>query len=220
MKLANLVTQIILIAAPCLASTIGPPDASCNPTIDTPAAGGCVWYNFYALTDGSIHAGSSFQNYYVAAGDPAWTITTTGYGSLRVLDGGHQGDTFNVFDSGALLGTTSATPIDANHACAGDPTGPGTDPAACWNDPLMSRGTFLLAPGSHSLTIAWNQRVPGGNSSLQWFELGDARAPAATPEPGSMFLLGSGLIALSLLLGRIGSRLHGEQRPQHPQTKG
>jgi len=40
----------------------------------------------------------------------------------------------------------------------------------------MSRGAFLLAPGDHSLSIIWDQKAPGGNSTLQWFEV--AAAPA------------------------------------------
>lgn len=184
--------------APCVASTIGPPDASCNPTVETPAIGGCTWHNFYALASGTITGGSSFTNYYVAAPDPPWTITTTVPTDLLVLDGGHQGDTFSVFDSGTKIGITSSTPINSNHSCAGDTTGPGTDPAACWNDPLMSRGSFLLEPGSHSITITWDQMVPGGNSSLQWFEIGNAPAASGVPEPSTTLLMGSGLLLITL----------------------
>ncbi len=168
-------SALILISIPCFAGGLGTPDTNCNPAVDPPVVGGCTWYNFYGfIADGSIHAGSSFTNYYVQASDPPWTITTTGNQVIRVLDGGHQGDTFQVFDNGVLLGETSATAIDANHSCAGDPTGPGTDPAACWNDPLMSRGTFPLTAGAHSITVVWKQQVPGGNTSLQWFEIGNA----------------------------------------------
>ena len=169
---------LILLSMPCFAGALGAPDANCNPAVDTPVAGGCTWYNFYAfIADGSIHAGSSFTNYYVAASDPPWTITTTAPEVIRVVDGGHQGDVFDVYDNGVLLGETSATPIDPNHSCAGDTTGAGTDPAACWNDPLMSQGTFPLAAGNHSITVVWKQRVPGGDSGLQWFEIG---APTST----------------------------------------
>jgi hypothetical protein len=196
-------TALIGLAAPCFAGSIDPADLNCNPATDPPAAGGCTWYNFYAATDGTISGGSSFMNYYVPASDPPWTIATVGFDIFRVLDGGHQGDRFNVFDNGILLGPTSATSIDASHSCKNDPTGPGFDPAACWNDPLMSRGAYVLPPGSHSLTVTWIQMVPGGNSMLQWFELAD---PIVIPEPNSLLLLISGLIAVVLL--RIRPRSH------------
>lgn len=173
-----LATLTIFISVPCLAQ-IGAPDVNCNPTVDPPlSGGGCTWYNFYLspgpTTAGTASAGSSFQNYYSNAGNPPWTITTTVPTILRVLDGGHQGDVFAVYDNGVELGTSTPVTVDPNHSCAGDTTGTGTDPAACWNDPLMSRGIFQLPAGSHSITINWAQPVPGGMSSLQWFEIGNA----------------------------------------------
>jgi len=197
----------ILVAAgmvvPCFGTALGTPDATCDPTVEPPSTGGCTWNNFYVNTNGTVTAGSSFTNYYVNAGDPPWTFSSTGFDFLRVLDGGHQGDTFSAFDNGVLLGTTSFTPIDVNHTCANDLTGPGTDPAACWNDPLMSRGTFILAPGSHSLTVVWDQMVPGGNSTLQWFEIG----AATVPEPGTVLLVGLGLVSVALLRSRRKTKL-------------
>ena len=177
---------LLLISIPCFAD-LGIPDVSCNPAVNTPVSGGCTWYNFSAMAaDGSIHAGSSFTNYYIAAPAPPWTITTITPAVIRIVDGGHQGDMFTVYDNGVLLGETSSTFVDDNHSCAGDTTGPGTDPAACWNDPLMSKGTFTLSPGAHSITLVWNQRVPGGDSTLQWFEIGAAPVTPTLSFMGSM----------------------------------
>jgi hypothetical protein len=182
-----------------MGGAVGPPDANCNPTITPPSSGGCVWYNFTANTDNTITSGSSFTNYYVDAGNPAWTFTSVGPVIWRILDGGHQGDTFDAFDNGVFLGTTSSTPIDANHSCANDQTGMGTNPAACWNDPLMSRGQFQLGTGAHSLTVVWDQRVPGGNSTLQWFEL---QSGTIVPEPTAFLMVGAGLVCVAMIRRR------------------
>jgi len=187
------------LAATCWAGAVGPPDASCNPTITPPATGGCTWYNFTVNTDNSVTGGSSFSTYYVDAGNPAWTFTSVGPVIWRILDGGHQGDTFDAFDNGVPLGVTSPTAIDANHACANDLTGPGTNPAACWNDPLMSRGQFQLGAGAHSLTIVWDQRVPGGNSTLQWFEL---QSGSIVPEPAAFLMVGAGSVCVAMIRRR------------------
>jgi len=186
MRLAALALTILTVSLPCFAGGLGSPDTSCDPTASIPAAGGCTWYNVYfSGTDGSAQTGSSFFNYYVAASNPPWTVTTTAPEVIRIVDGGHQGDMFAVYDNGVLLGTTSASPVDMNHTCASDSTGPGTNPAACWNDPLMSHGTFAIAPGNHSFIITWVQRVPGGDSALQWFEIGPATT-TTTSFVGSM----------------------------------
>ena len=186
MRLAALALTILIFSLPGFASGLGTPDTSCDPTASIPAAAGCTWYNVYfSNTDGSAQPGSSFTNYYVAASNAPWTITTTVPDVIRIVDGGHQGDMFAVYDNGVLLGTTSASPVDMNHTCANDSTGPGTNPAACWNDPLMSHGTFPIAPGNHSFVISWVQRVPGGDSALQWFEIGPA-TPTTTSFLGSM----------------------------------
>ena len=195
---------VAILAVPSFGAAIGVVDTACNPTVTTPAVGGCTWYNFFeSLATGQPSNGSSFTNYYVASGAPQWTIAdTTGFFTLRVLDGGHQGDTFDVYDNNVFLGTTSATSIDVNHECANDLSGfPGNDPAACWNDPLMSRGTFLLGPSAigHSINITWNQKVPGGDSRLQFFEVNTAAAPPGVPEPTSIALMAAGLCAICLL---------------------
>ena len=188
-------------------------DTHCNPAVDTPAAGGCTWNNFYESIDtgAPFGTGSSYANYYVAAGTDPWTIdNTSGYFTLRVLDGGHQGDTFDVYDDGVLLGTTSPTTVDITHTCANDPTdsvpgvSPGSDPSSCWKDPLLSQGTFNLNPNpaGHSIEILWDQKITGGDSSLQWFEVNTALAPQgapAVPEPTTLAMAGFALLGLFLV---------------------
>ncbi len=186
-----LASLTLFVSIPCFAQ-IGAPDANCNPSVDPPVSGGgCTWYNYYLVPNGTpagtATTGSSFHNYYANAGNPPWTVTTTVPTVLRVVDGGHQGDVFAVYDNGVELGTSTLVSVDPNHSCANDPTGTGTDPAACWNDPLMSHGVFQLPAGAHSITINWAQMVPGGMSSLQWFEIGNVTTTSGgLPFVGSM----------------------------------
>jgi hypothetical protein len=151
-----------------------------------------TWYNFYTLTHNSFatNGSSSTTPFYSQPGDPPWTFTATGVGAiLTVVDGGHQGDTFSVYDFGSLIGNTSDTPADPNHTC-------DIDPNACLADPLMSRGIFNLAAGDHSITIHTLAYPFDPPSTLEWFKVDPA--PASTvPEPASMLMLASGLLAVA-----------------------
>ena len=73
-------------------------------------------------------------------------------------------------------------------ACAG-----GNDPLTCLVDPLYSSGTFLLGPGSHSISITVLNGVDGGGGAWFGFE-----APSgAVPEPATTALVGLGLLGLA-----------------------
>jgi len=75
---------------------------------------------------------------------PPWTFFCGGTCSITVTDAFINDDTFDVFDSLALIGTTS-TPGGGN--C-------GNDPEVCLADANASSGVFALAAGSHSITIS------------------------------------------------------------------
>ena len=199
---------IVLAAAiftgSCFASAIFPADASCNPGIDPPVSGGgCVWYDFYTVANGNpatiAGASGGFSGFYTDAPSPAWTFTVPSGQSydFRVVDGGHQGDTFSVFNNGSLVGSTSPTANNTGHPCGGLEADT-TDPAICWDDPLMSQGTFVFGPGDYSITITWDQQVSGGASTLQWFELGQAPVEAGVPEPSTWLMLASGMLLMGI----------------------
>jgi hypothetical protein len=77
-----------------------------------------------------------------------FTFSTTRSVVVKVTDGACRGDQFEVFDLGASLGTTSSVAVDPT--CS--PPFP-IDPDLAFADPTYSHGTFVLAPGSHAITI-------------------------------------------------------------------
>jgi hypothetical protein len=118
----------------------------------------------------------------VAADAPPWTfIAPAGGSTFTVIDAFDAGDQFEILDFGVVIGMTSLPGIGN---C-------GDDPMVCLADAVMSRGTFALAAGAHSLTIVPLQSPQGGGAA--YFAV-DA---VAVPEPGTWALLAMGVGALA-----------------------
>ncbi len=178
------------------------------PAFATPVALDGTWYNF--AWDGAADLGcgtgvvcdyTSAVPFYYDPGLPPWTFDATGGAMLTVQDGGELGDRYHVFDMGALIGTTStvdlATYAPGTYVCGGGSPPGGDYPLDCVGDPNISHGSFLLAPGSHSITLSIAS-TPYENSYLAWFKV-DAVEAGSVPEPKTAILLGAGLIALGML---------------------
>jgi len=113
---------------------------------------------------------------------PPWTFTAPASGAtLRVTDAFESTEQFELFDFGVSVGFTSAPAATAIVDC-------GDDPVVCFATAGMSRGTFALAGGNHSLTIVPTLSQGGAG----YFQV----AAAAVPEPGVLALLAIGVIAM------------------------
>jgi hypothetical protein len=117
---------------------------------------------------------------------PPWTFDIGPLGGeLVVTDAFLYGDSFDIFNFGALLGSTPF--VATNGGC-------GSDPVVCAADPLASTGLFALAPGSYSLTIQPNAVLSSGSAYFRVTQV---------PEPG---LFGLTILGVGTLLARYRRR--------------
>ena len=163
---------IVCVSVLCWAppvSAVGPDPASEN-GVSGDSAGSAsrdpvpvdgLWQDFFFngagtwADQGTSCSGSSGGNSQPAP-VPPWTFTAGVPGvNLTVVDGFVPGDEFEVYDFGALVGTTS--PSGATCGCS--------DPVVCLGIPGCSQGVFLLAPGPHEITLY----QIAGISGCAWF---------------------------------------------------
>lgn len=111
------------------------------------------WYSFEWAEDGL---------------SPVFTFTTDGTGRLRVTDAYCRGDVFEIYDNGALIGTTPVVPVD-DDCNEPQPRKPG----GAFRDPTYSHGVFVLDGGDHELQLLAIVNFFGGGAGY----LGVADAP-------------------------------------------
>jgi hypothetical protein len=118
------------------------------------------------------------------------------------------GDAFRVFDNGVFVATfSSRADLLSIPACKNPFSGAchwAGNPDLAWLDPLFNQGSLIFAPGAHGITIEAMAFPDGFTDGTVAFRAALVPELAGTPvpEPTSLVLLGSGLLAAA----RWGSR--------------
>jgi hypothetical protein len=100
---------------------------------------------------------------------------------LTVTDAFLDGDRFQVFDKDMPLGLTSPATDDGTQI--------GDKASAALSNPKFSSGSFLLSPGSHSITIKIVGTAVGHSMGTGFLRADTLGAPSHTPEPAGLTLV-------------------------------
>lgn len=148
--------------------------------------------SFSAVSGGTEWIDSDYSN---AAGfgtplDFTFTIAAGFVGELTVVDAAMAGDTFNVFNAGSLLGSTSSVAVQ-QYGSAPDV---GYDYDAALQNSAFSRAVFTLGAGTYSISGALAQSLMiddglGGLSPLNATAGAVKLSVSAVPEPSTLALV-------------------------------
>lgn len=166
----------------------------------TPLAGDGSWQTFDVSSLLAQSGGVEWIDF--ESGAPlsfSFVVDPGSFGVLTVLDTGYAGDTFQVFNGGSLLGSTSAVPVGIYADVPGI-----VDPALALADTAFSRASFVLGAGTYSIGGLLDQSVldaPGGarlDSTIGSIRL----AVSPVPEAGSLTLMLAGLGLMGFIARR------------------
>lgn len=118
-----------------------------------------------------------------------FTITAPGGGVLTIVDGGVDGDQFEVTDNAVVLGNTSVPANDGGNG--------GWNFDVLLTDARFSKGSFALAPGAHTVTLRTIAEATGFTSGAAGLKV-----DSPVPIPATSYW-GLGILAALLAVGGV-----------------
>ncbi|MEY4763435.1 MAG: hypothetical protein RI907_108 [Pseudomonadota bacterium] len=158
------------------------------------------WFNFTVDPSSAANGLAHWidTDYNAAAGNASYlsfSFTLTTAARLNVVDLYAAGDTYNVLISGGYGVSAGQTSAVAPQDLA---TAPFADTAdAAWANPAFSRGSWVLGPGSYTVTGSLLQGVAGADGMTS-----GAVSISAVPEPGSLTMVTAALSVIVLMSRR------------------
>lgn len=172
-----------LAAVTLMASAISATNASAATLV---VGGG--WQPFYFGGTGSAITSPS--------GDTSFNFVIASAAELRVVDAFSIGDTFKLFNSGNVIGSTGAFNL------GGATT---TDPAIAFAGNTYSKFSIALNPGSYSISGIATASPYGGGAG--YIELASV-APNPVPEPSTWAMMIAGYLLVGVVMRYRGRKLN------------
>jgi PEP-CTERM motif len=144
------------------------------------------WYGFCFAAGAGNAATAGCQNDAAATSGNSFTFTLTTPGLLKVTDAFVFGDTFDVFVNGVLNFTTGG----------GTNSGVFSDPDLAFNSGSYDKGSVSLPIGIYSVDVF--TRVTPGSSGGAYLQVLDNQPDGTVPNPGTLSLVGLGLLGLGM----------------------